>query len=179
MRKRRVEVTAGSRRTVGNQATGSPQVGTEIAAPLELRTPMGTVAKATIRVRMEAWRQGRGSQSAEESSKEVVDGEGRNRLVDSAPEARLRRCLKLRQGASPLRPPAPFPSGSRFQNGRNLSRVRKPRKKRAPLTDSFRSEDSTEMRERGPLEADVSSRLPLVGPRKDQKTANSKPYDFC
>jgi len=55
--------------------------------------------------------------------------------------ARLRRCLILRQGTSPLRPPAPFPSGSMFQNGKNLSRVRKPRKNRAPLTDSFRSEE--------------------------------------
>jgi hypothetical protein len=53
----------------------------------------------------------------------------------------MRRCLILRQGTSPLRPPAPFPSESMFQNGRNLSRVRKPRKNRAPLTDSFRSEE--------------------------------------
>jgi hypothetical protein len=53
----------------------------------------------------------------------------------------MRRCLILRQGTSPLRPPAPFPSESMFQNGKNLSRVRKPRKNRAPLTDSFRSEE--------------------------------------
>src|ERR1019366_8712213 len=64
--------------------------------------------------------------------------------------ARMRRCLILRQGASPLRPPAPFPSGSRFQNGGNLSRVRKPRNNGAPLTNPLRSEDATEMRERGP-----------------------------
>jgi hypothetical protein len=83
-----------------------------------------------------------------------------------APEARMKRCLILRQGASPLRPPAPFPSDSMFRNGRNLSRVRKPRKNRAPLTDSFRSEDSPEMRERGPLKAGALSRLPLVGPEK-------------
>ena len=68
----------------------------------------------------------------------------------SARCARMRRCLKLRQGASPLRPPAPFPSGSRFQNGGNLSRVRKPRNNGAPLTNPLRSEDATEMRERGP-----------------------------
>src|ERR1700693_624481 len=42
MRKRRVEVTARSRQIVGSQATGFLQVDTEIAAPLELRTPMGT-----------------------------------------------------------------------------------------------------------------------------------------
>ncbi len=67
-----------------------------------------------------------------------------------AREARMRRCLKLCQGASPLRPPAPFPSGTRFQNGANPSRVRKPRNNGAPLTDALRSEESTEMRERGP-----------------------------
>src|ERR1022692_4950672 len=42
MRKRRVGVTARSRQIVGNQVTGTLQFATEIAAPLELRTPMGT-----------------------------------------------------------------------------------------------------------------------------------------
>src|SRR6202044_3200168 len=46
--------------------------------------------------------------------------------------------------------PAPFPSESMFQNGGNLSRVRKPRNNRAPLTDFLRSADSPEIRERGP-----------------------------
>ena len=44
-------------------------------------------------------------------------------------------------GNRPSEAPAPFPSAFIFQNGGNLSRVRKPRKKRAPLTDSLRSED--------------------------------------
>jgi hypothetical protein len=70
---------------------------------------------------------------------------------DGALEARMRLCLILRQGASPLRPSAPFPSGSRLQNGGNLSRVRKPRNNGAPLTDPLRSEDIAEMRERGLL----------------------------
>ena len=65
MRKRRVEVTAGLRQIVEDQATGSVQVDTEMAAPLEWRTPMGTAAKAAMRVRMEVWRQGRESQPAE------------------------------------------------------------------------------------------------------------------
>jgi hypothetical protein len=37
----------------------------------------------------------------------------------------------LRQGASPLRPPAPFPSDLIVGAGRDLSRVRKPRQKPA------------------------------------------------
>jgi transposase len=56
MRKRRVGVTARSRQIVGSQATGCWQIATEMAAPLELRTPMGTAATAAIRVRMEVWR---------------------------------------------------------------------------------------------------------------------------
>jgi hypothetical protein len=37
-------------------------------------------------------------------------------------------------GGKPPETPAPFPSGSMFQNGGSLSRVRKPRKNGAPLT---------------------------------------------
>ena len=59
MRKRRVGVTARSRQVVESQVTGSAQIAAEMAAPLELRTPMGTAAKAAIRVRMEVWRQWR------------------------------------------------------------------------------------------------------------------------
>ena len=52
-------------------------------------------------------------------------------------------------GGLPPETPAPFPSGSMFQNGSHRSRVHKSRH-RAPLTDGFRSEETTEMRERGP-----------------------------
>jgi hypothetical protein len=155
-------------RIVGDQATGSPQIDVEIAAPLELRTPMGTMATATNRVRMEAWRRRRGSQTAEASPKDQLEKEGEKPAVGSALKARMRRCLILRQGEkAPLKPPAPFPSGSIFQNGRNLSRVRKPRKKRAPLTDSFRSEDPAEMRERGP----AAKRRSLAVSRQSEQTA--------
>ena len=148
MQKRRVGVTAGSRRTEGNQATGSFQVATEMAAPLELRTPMGTAARAAIRVRMEAWRQWRRRQLAESNP---MEGHRAITYSEPAREARMRRCLILRQGASPLRPPAPFPSATILQKEGNLSRVRKPRKNGAPLTDSLPSEDFPQMRERGPL----------------------------
>jgi len=153
MRKRRVGVTAGSGQIAGNRATGSLQIESEIAAPLELRTPMSTAAKAANRVRMEAWRQWRWSQWTEgQSEKSSLEKRERDLPPRSgARNARMRRCLILRQGASPLRPPAPFPSASMFQNGGNLSRVRKPRGNGAPLTDCHRSEDSAEMRERGPL----------------------------
>jgi hypothetical protein len=149
MRKRRVGVTARSWQNVGNQATGALQFGTEMAAPLELRTPAGTCGKGCKESADGSMAtKARGSQRAEERSKERMPGK-RGGAGSGAPEGRLRRCLKLRQGASPLRPPAPFPSASMFQNGGNLSRVRKPRRNGAPLTDCHRSEDSAEMRERG------------------------------
>ena len=152
MRRRRVGVTARSRQNVGNQATGALQFGTEMAAPLELRTPAGTCSgscKQSADGSMAT--QARGSQPAEERSKESMPkGGSDDRGGSGALEARMRRRLKHRQGASPLRPPAPFPSGTRFQNGGNPSRVRKPRNIGAPLTDSHRSEERAEMRERGP-----------------------------
>jgi hypothetical protein len=46
MRKRRVGVTARLRRTEEKQATDFPQVDSEMAAPPELRTPMGTAVEA-------------------------------------------------------------------------------------------------------------------------------------
>ena len=166
--------------TVGNQATGSPQVDTEMAAPPELRTPMGTCGEGR-------------NQSADGSmatvGAEVLDSRRQSErgwqgmtapglrgsmLRGSALEARMRRCLKLRQGASPLRPPAPFPSESMFQNGGNLSRVRKPRTNRAPLTDSLRSENLTGMRERGPTGNAGAACLPLVGPEKIPKSRAGK-----
>jgi hypothetical protein len=61
--------------------------------------------------------------------------------------------------SAPLSPPAPFPSGFMFQNGGNLSRVRKPRRNGAPLTACHRSEDTAEMRERGPLARRAVSRV--------------------
>jgi hypothetical protein len=149
MRKRRVGVTARSRRNEGNQATGALQFGTEMAAPLELRTPAGTCGKGR-------------NQSADgsmASKAREVNGQkndprsvwqGKEMERGAARYARLRRCLILRQGASPLRPRAPFPWALIVQNGVNPSRVRKPRRNGAPLTDCHRSEDFAEMRERGP-----------------------------
>ena len=149
MRKRRVGVTARSRQNEGNQVTGTLQFGAEMAAPLELRTPAGTCG-------------GSCNQSADGSmatkAREVNEQKNDPRRVSQGKEmergaaryARLRRCLKLRQGASPLRPRPPFPGQLIVQNGVNLSRVRKPRRSGAPLTDRLRSEERTGMRERGP-----------------------------
>jgi hypothetical protein len=151
MRKRRVGVTARSRQNVGGQVTGTLQFDAEMAAPLELRTPTGTCG-------------GSCNQSADGSMATMAqESTGRMQSEASwqgkrmgrygrrgARNARTRRCLILRQGASPLRPLPPFPRESVYQNGSNRSRVRKPRKNGAPLTDRIRSEEATEMRERGP-----------------------------
>ncbi len=65
------------------------------------------------RVRMEAWRYyGRARQSgrrAVPTKRMAYQGERGKWRVGQRAEARMRRCLKLRQGASPLRPRPPFP----------------------------------------------------------------------
>jgi hypothetical protein len=177
MRKRRVGVTARSRQIVGRQATESLQFVTEMAAPLESRTPTGTCGESRNQSAdgsMATMARKTTSRMQSEDRLTVVGTEYGMGVGSSARGARMRRCLKLRQGASPLRPPAPFPSGSMFRNGGDLSRVRKPRTNRAPLTDPLRSEDPTGMRERGPLKAGASSRLPLVGPENIPGGAEQK-----
>ena len=162
MRKRRVGVTARLRRIDGNPEMGSPQIVSEMAAPPESRTPMGTAAVAAIRVRMEAWRQRRGSQLTGDYFNS--NGNEAPRASDGAPGGAHEALPQTPPGGRPPETPAPFPSGSRLRNVGNLSRVRKPRTNRAPLTDSLRSEDLTEMRERGLLVKWGSlPRLPLVG----------------
>ena len=56
---------------------------------------------------------------------------------NGALKARMRRCLILRQGARPLRPPAPFPFCFMLRKGGNLSRVRKPRPNNGRALDKF------------------------------------------
>jgi len=157
MRKRRVGVTARSRQIVGNQVTGTLQFATEIAAPLELRTPMGTCGEGRNQSAdgsmVTMARELTGRMQSEKS------GEGKRAPGRAARCARMRRCLILRQGGKPPETPAPFPSESSFQNGGNLSRVRKPRNYSAPLTDSLRSEETTEMRERGLSAKRAASRV--------------------
>ena len=158
MWKRRVGVTARLRQIGGSQAIGSPQIATEMAAPPELRTPMGTAAGAAKRVRMEAWRTVARESADRNQSKRVlrrgvigrwerIMARNPNRrrgdrvAGDGALKARMRRCLILRQGASPLRPPAPFPSSWIVRSEEALSRVRFAGAKAPPLTELPRSED--------------------------------------
>ena len=148
MRKRRVGVTARSRQNEGSQETGDRQFVNEMAAPLELRTPAGTCGDGC---KSSAY--GSMATKAQETTGrkqwvERMQGEEQT-AGGAARRARMRRCLKLRQGASPLRPRAPFPWAPMIQNGGNRSRVRKPRNSSVPLTDRHRSEDFPEMRERG------------------------------
>ena len=110
MRKRRVGVTARSRLIVGNQATGTPQIVTEIAAPPVSRTPMCTVAAATTEC---GWK--RGDTGVEDNRAETApqniaehreqNGEWRGRR---RAKARMRRCLILRQGDKPPETPGPL-----------------------------------------------------------------------
>jgi hypothetical protein len=60
---------------------------------------------------------------------------------DCALEARMRRCLILRQGASPLRPPAPFPWSLDCTQGSESVKGSLRRHKTPPLTDSLPCEE--------------------------------------
>jgi hypothetical protein len=105
---------------------------------------------------MEAWRYGRERQSDRKQFRSNGGKSGRERRVcggGGAPQARMRRCLILRQGASPLRPPAPFPSALIVRKQGPLSRVRYAGKNRPPLTEGLASEHNIPvMRERGPTD---------------------------
>jgi hypothetical protein len=74
-----------------------------------------------------------------EESKEGIKSRGR--VMGSkvtARYARMRRCLILRQGSSPLRPRPPFPGDLIIRKRGNLSRVRFAGRLTAPpLTDSL------------------------------------------
>ena len=155
MRKRRVGVTARSREIVGQQATGALQIDAEIAAPLVLRTPKGTVAEATTECGWKRGDTGAKDNRTESSSEAMVENRGENGECagGGAPQARMRRCLILRQGASPLRSPAPFPSALIVRKQGPLSRVRYAGKNRPPLTEGLASEHNIPvMRERGPTD---------------------------
>lgn len=99
----------------------------------------------------------------------------------------------LARGLCPLRPPAPFPFRSMFQNGprrqgcapENLFNHGKdfppPRAQRAPLTAPGRSEDLSPIRERGQMQSQNLSwyaagcGLPLVGPEPLKNFGVDKP----
>jgi len=119
MRKRRVGVTAESRLVVWNPAMGTTQAVSEIAAPRVSRTPRCTTSADGSVAILRARKDNPAEALKEENSEKYAAG-GRDRRA----AARMRRCLILGQGASPLRPPAPFPRVLIVRKGENLSRVR-------------------------------------------------------
>ena len=149
-----------------------------MAAPLELRTPMGTAAQAaeqsadgsmatmalrTSRPANEPWNGRDVAVRQSEWSKLCKTG---NSLMPR--KKRAVRCAGLlpaspHQGGGPPGPPGPFPFFAMFQNGPRRQGFAAPRKKRAPLTAAGRSENPTEIRERGLVRNGPAASLPLVG----------------
>ena len=139
---------------------------------------MGTVAAATTEC---GWKRGDTDTGHGQSSRKPFrgnSGSGRERdcgkgAADGALEARMRRCLKLRQGASPLRPPAPFPSNWIIRKGGSLSRVRYAGQKRGALDrlPPFRTKLARQ-EGKGALGGAAFVGLPLVG---SQPGHNSRP----
>ena len=140
-RKRRVGVTARSRQVVGNRGTGTPQIATEIAAPLVLRTPTGTVAGATTEC---GWKHGdTGAQDsrADNRSCERVQSEESGMLRGGRrAQARMRRCLILRQGDEPPETPGPLSLGLDCTEGRKAVKGTLRRQEQPPLTAFLPSE---------------------------------------
>src|SRR3954471_1730944 len=109
MRKRRVGVTARSRQNDGSQATGTLQFVTEMAAPLEMRTPAGTCGP---RPQSECgWKHGdqgagkstsrRTIQAAVSQGTEMERGTGALCALEAPPQTP--------PGGKPPETPAPFP----------------------------------------------------------------------
>ena len=108
MRKRRVGVTARSRQNDGNQATGTLQFVTEMAAPLELRTPAGTCggsckqsADGSMATKAREVNGQKNNPRSVSQGKEMERGSGALRALEALPQTP--------PGASPLRPRPPFP----------------------------------------------------------------------
>lgn len=172
---RRVRVTAKSRQTGRVQRElGAPTSALRWQHPIYRVTgPQQAQSQELLRtVRMEAGRIGGGGIQDEGAhswwhlgsdgerkarGESVRESRGCRQMHFAAPVARPRPPVADGRGAapnpargqSPLRPPAPFPFSWILRNGPGLSRVRKPRKNRAPLTTPTRSEEFTMTRERG------------------------------
>src|SRR5271157_355452 len=134
MRKRRVGVTARSRLVVENQAIGTPQTASEMAAPLVSRTPMGTVATAKNEC---GWKHGGYFWRERQSDSEPFGQNGKDRPIGGAARDRAHEALPhTPPGGEPPETPGPFPCTSIIGKGGNLSRVRFAGQNQAAL-DSF------------------------------------------
>ena len=154
MRKRRVGVTARSRQIVESQVTGSRQIASEMAAPLELRTPMGSAAKAAIRVQMEVWRQWRGSQLAEGNPMGTGRRQSKGNPVASRVSSALRAHEALPQtspGGKPPETPGPLSLLPHYSDPSESVKGSQAAQKPRALDRLPRLGRPTVMRERGPL----------------------------
>jgi hypothetical protein len=145
MRKRRVGVTARSRLIVGNQETGTPQIVTEIAAPLVSRTPMSTVAAATEC----GWKRGDTTGVKTIGQKYVCRNHGlakerdRNHARGQRADARMRRCLILHQGDEPPETPGPLSLDCEHTGGRTAVKGTLRRQTLPPFTAVLPPEEKT------------------------------------
>ena len=113
MRKRRVGVTARSRQNDGNPATGTQQFVTEMAAPLELRTPAGTCGGSCKQSADGSMATKARESTGRVQSEERSPGKERGgRAGDSALGAH-EALPHTPPGGKPPETPAPFPSGIR------------------------------------------------------------------
>ena len=117
MQERRVGVTATSRQIEESRATGSAQVDSEMAAPLEFRTPTGTVATATAEC---GWKHG--DNGAAGNRQNPIHREfGGRRAIGTKRDSALRAHEALPQtppGGKPPETPGPLSLDSDFAERR-------------------------------------------------------------
>jgi len=177
----------------GSEQSGTPQAATEMAAPLCIENTKGhrgAGRRAECGWKYgEQWRWRRAAKQARDTMKITCRSEAARRWRSgewpcsyagwrarswknrgqfyAAQKARGKERGALprepRQGGYPPGPPGPFPLFAMFQNGPRRQGFAAPRKKRAPLTAAGRSENPTEIRERGLVRNGLAASLPLVG----------------
>ena len=121
-------------------------------------------------MRMEARRQRRGTQptaknhwSGEDTEERAKSGRVTEAREAGALGARHEALPHTPPGGEPPETPAPFPRDGMVREGGNLSRVRKPRKISAPLTDFLPPEDELGYGKGGLWVSSAVVSLPLVG----------------
>jgi len=161
MQERRVGVTATSRQIEESRATGSAQVDSEMAAPLEFRTPTGTVATATAEC---GWKHG--DNGAAGNRQNPIHREfGGRRAIGTKWDSALRAHEALPQtppGGKPPETPGPLSLDSDFAERRESVKGSQAAHQSRAL-DRFPpfSTPLPTIRERGPLGSGAC--LPPVG----------------
>jgi len=166
MRKRRVGVTARSRQNDGNQETGTPQFATEMAAPLEIRTPAGTCGKSCNQSADGSLAKKAQQTTCRSQLREVRVGRGEFREGGRSGALRAHEALPhTPPGGKPPETPGPLSLETGLYGREEICQGFATPAKGAAL-DKFPPFREQQLRRgKGGLLGGRSQRLPLVGPK--------------